>query len=171
MVGFPLEDFVRAVKALPTFFGNKAQDGRAVLDAIVRYAQIARREGIIALEEHVQKATDPFFRKAFLMVVDGIDSKSISETLELEFAELDERGEVPAKVYEAAGCYCPTVGILEWRDLPQEARDYIDFIEQEIEAPVTLVSTGPRREETIVRDHPDLERLTAGRLGKVLEQR
>ncbi len=63
------------------------------------------------------------------------------------------------------------MGILEWPDLPQEARDYIDFIEQEIEAPVTLVSTGPRREETIVRPHQDLDRLTSGRLGKVLEQR
>ena len=41
----------------------------------------------------------------------------------------------------------------------------------EIEAPVTLVSTGPRREETIVRDHPSLDRLTSGRLGRVLEQR
>src|SRR6185295_1562168 len=69
------------------------------------------------------------------------------------------------------GWKTPTVGILEWQDLPQEARDYIDFIEQEIEAPVTLVSTGPRREETIVRGHSDLERLTAGRLGRVLEQR
>ena len=63
------------------------------------------------------------------------------------------------------------MGILEWSDLPSEARDYIDFIAQEIEAPVALVSTGPRREETIVRAHPDLERLTSGRLGKVLEQR
>jgi adenylosuccinate synthase len=64
-----------------------------------------------------------------------------------------------------------TVGSLDWADLPQEARDYIDFIEQEIEAPVTLVSTGPRREETIVRSHPDLEKLTSGRLARVLEQR
>jgi adenylosuccinate synthase len=64
-----------------------------------------------------------------------------------------------------------TVGIVEWEDMPQEARDYIDFIEAEIEAPVTLVSTGPRREETIVRSHPQLDRLTSGRLGRVLEQR
>jgi len=64
-----------------------------------------------------------------------------------------------------------TVGIVEWEDMPQEARDYIDFIEAEIEAPVTLVSTGPRREETIVRSHPELDRLTSGRLGQVLEQR
>jgi len=112
MVGFPLDAFVRAVRALGLFFGNKTQDSRAVLDQIVRYAQIARREGIIALEEHVQKAEDPFFKKAFLMVVDGIDSKTIAETLELELAELDEQGEIPAKVYEAGGGYAPTVGIL-----------------------------------------------------------
>lgn len=112
MVGFPLEEFIRALKCITLFFGNKVADSQGLLDEIVRYAQIARREGIIALEEHVQKATDPFFKKAFLMVVDGIDSKTIAETLELELHELDERGEVPAKVYEAAGGYCPTVGIL-----------------------------------------------------------
>jgi chemotaxis protein MotA len=46
------------------------------------------------------------------MVVDGLDSKAITETLELEMHEMDEKGEVPPKVYEAAGGYCPTVGIL-----------------------------------------------------------
>jgi chemotaxis protein MotA len=112
MVGFPLPEFVRAMKSLSIFFGNKVHDGQALLDEIVRYAQIARREGIIALEEHVQKATNPFFKKAFLMVIDGIDSKTISETLELELHELDEKGEIPAKVYEAAGGYAPTIGIL-----------------------------------------------------------
>ncbi len=65
----------------------------------------------------------------------------------------------------------PTVGILDETELPQEARDYVDFIEQEIVAPITLTSTGPRREETILREHPVLARLTAGRLGAVLEQR
>lgn len=112
MVGFPMEEFVRALKSVGLFFGNKATDSGALLAEIVRYAQIARREGIIALEEHVQKAADPFFKKAFLMVVDGIDSKSIAETLELELHELDEKGEVPAKVFEAAGGYAPTIGIL-----------------------------------------------------------
>jgi adenylosuccinate synthase len=64
-----------------------------------------------------------------------------------------------------------TVGALDEADLPQEARDYVDFIEQEIEAPVTFISTGPRREETIVREQESLIRLTSGRLGKVIEQR
>jgi adenylosuccinate synthase len=64
-----------------------------------------------------------------------------------------------------------TVGILEEGDLPAAAKDYIDFIEQELAAPVTLVSTGPRREETLLRDHPSLGRLLSGRLAQVLAQR
>src|SRR5215213_608154 len=69
------------------------------------------------------------------------------------------------------GWKCSTVGILEWEGLPREARDYIDFIEQEIEAPVSFISTGPRREETIIRENESLVRLTSGRLGRVIEQR
>jgi adenylosuccinate synthase len=64
-----------------------------------------------------------------------------------------------------------TVGRLELADLPVRARDYIAFIEDELEAPASLVSTGPRREETIVRQDETLARLTAGRLGAVLDQR
>jgi len=69
------------------------------------------------------------------------------------------------------GWKCSTVGILDETELPQEARDYVDFIEQEIEAPVSFISTGPRREETIIRENESLVRLTSGRLGRVIEQR
>ena len=64
-----------------------------------------------------------------------------------------------------------TVGILEEQDLPQAARDYIRFIEDEVGASVSLISTGPRREETAVRPDPALDRLTGGRLGQVIENR
>lgn len=64
-----------------------------------------------------------------------------------------------------------TVGVLDEKDLPKEAREYIDFLQEEVGAPIGLVSTGPRREETLVHDLPDLARLTSGRLGRVLEQR
>jgi adenylosuccinate synthase len=64
-----------------------------------------------------------------------------------------------------------TVGILEWEDLPQEARDYIDFIEQEVGAAVSLISTGPRREETLVRRGPALDRLLGEGVEAVLQGR
>ena len=58
-----------------------------------------------------------------------------------------------------------TAGALDLSDLPQAARAYVARIEDELGAPVVIVSTGPRREETILRrDHPELGRLTSGRL-------
>jgi adenylosuccinate synthase len=57
-----------------------------------------------------------------------------------------------------------TVGILTYEGLPQAARDYVEYLEGELEAPISLVSTGPRREETAVRDLPVLRRLTSDRL-------
>jgi adenylosuccinate synthase len=64
-----------------------------------------------------------------------------------------------------------TVGMLDESGLPREARDYIDFLEQEIGARVSLVSTGPRREETLIREDSHLARLTGDRLGHVVAQR
>jgi adenylosuccinate synthase len=64
-----------------------------------------------------------------------------------------------------------TVGIVDEAGLPPAARDYIDLIEQEIGAPCSLISTGPRREETLLGDDDTLRRLTAGRLDHVMEQR
>jgi adenylosuccinate synthase len=63
------------------------------------------------------------------------------------------------------GWRCKTVGLLEWEDLPVAARDYVRFIEDEIEAPVVFLSTGPRREETILRrELPAWDLVTGGRL-------
>ena len=64
-----------------------------------------------------------------------------------------------------------TVGILDESDLPQAARDYIAFIEQEIGAPCSMISTGPRREETLIHEDGPLDALTSGRLAQVLAQR
>ncbi len=63
-----------------------------------------------------------------------------------------------------------TVGLLDERDLPREARDYVELLEQEVGARVAIVSTGPRREETIVREGA-LDGWLGERLGAVLAGR
>lgn len=84
------------------------------------------------------------------------------------FESLDEA----EPVYESfPGWKQTTVGILEYQDLPEAAKRYISAVEQAVGAPVGLVSTGPRREETIIRDEPNLSRLTTGRLGAVAKER
>ena len=71
-------------------------------------------------------------------------------------------------VYESLpGWRASTAGALSWDDLPAAARDYVAFLQDQLGAPVEIVSTGPRREETIVRPGGALERLTGGRLPAV----
>lgn len=64
-----------------------------------------------------------------------------------------------------------TVGTLVFEDLPPAAQDYVRWVEDEVEAPVALVSTGPRREETVVREIPALRRLLGERLEAVVAGR
>jgi chemotaxis protein MotA len=112
MVSFPMSSLGKSVQGVKDFLFDKSEDPQALLDEIVRYAQKARKEGIIALETEAQNAKDPFFKKAILMVVDGVDSKTMSETLELELGHMEEEGETAAKVFEAGGGYAPTIGII-----------------------------------------------------------
>ncbi|MBZ5640956.1 MAG: motility protein A, partial [Acidobacteriia bacterium] len=93
-VTYPMPILARGLKAAIQVIGNRSTDARGLLDEIVRYAQKARKEGIISLEGEAQKASDPFLKRAILMAVDGVDSKTMHETLELELQEMDEQGDL-----------------------------------------------------------------------------
>ncbi len=64
-----------------------------------------------------------------------------------------------------------TAGVVDVHDLPAAARDYVALLEEEVGAPVGLISTGPRREETILVDRKEMRRLVSGRLDLVAEHR
>lgn len=112
MLGFPLPVFARAVRALRAVFSEDKHDPMRVIEEIVEYAQKARRDGIIALERPIENASDPFLRRALLLAVDGADSKTMRENLELIIAHFEEDKEQLAKVWESAGGYAPTMGII-----------------------------------------------------------
>jgi chemotaxis protein MotA len=112
LVSFPLAGCIAAAKSAMALIGTRARDAHALLEEIVGYARKARKDGIVSLEKEIKTASDPFLSRAIMLGVDGIDSQAMRETLEFDLAEADERGEVPAKVFEAAGGYAPTVGIL-----------------------------------------------------------
>jgi chemotaxis protein MotA len=111
-VSFPMADMKAAARAMGQLFGDKPDRTQELIDEIVRYAQLARQEGVLALEAVAAQVENPFFKKGLTMIADGIDSKTVEDTLQLALAELEERGEVPAKVFEAGGGYAPTVGII-----------------------------------------------------------
>jgi chemotaxis protein MotA len=112
IIQFPTETLIGALRAAGATFKKPTSDPAKLVEEIVDYANRARREGILALEKVAANASDPFLAKALMMAIDGADSTSLRETMEIGIGQYEERGEDAAKVYEAAGGYCPTVGIV-----------------------------------------------------------
>ena len=112
MIGFSLSSFKRAVSELIYVFKEETVQPNAVIDQIISFTNKARREGIISLEKDGNDVEDPFFKKSIMMAVDGSEPSELRETMEVELGYMDERGETSAKIFEAAGGYAPTIGII-----------------------------------------------------------
>ncbi len=82
------------------------------LKQIVEWAQSARKGGLLALESQLEMQTDRFTRKGLQMLVDGAEPESLRHTLEIEKDNWLESEKLAAKIWESAGGYSPTVGIL-----------------------------------------------------------
>ncbi len=93
------------------------------------------------------------------------------ETLRHFPAELQVLYEAEPIYRTVPGWREPTVGCLEVGDLPRKARDYVALLEEEIGVPVGLVSTGPRREETILVDRKEMRKVVSGQLELIVEHR
>jgi chemotaxis protein MotA len=112
LVQFPLDTVKQAVSGAGALFKKTGGDPHKLVDEIVEYANRARREGILGLEKLAPTASDPFLSKALMMAIDGADSNAIRETMEIAIMQEEEHGENLAKVYETAGGYSPTIGII-----------------------------------------------------------
>ncbi|RMG18544.1 MAG: flagellar motor protein [Planctomycetota bacterium] len=112
LLSFPLPDVLFSVKCLKSVFFAPARDVEQLIATLLELAKKARKEGLIALEADADQTEDPFLKKALLMAVDGTDPKLVHETLETVIYTEEERWNRAAKVWESAGGYAPTVGIL-----------------------------------------------------------
>ena len=112
VVQYPGSTLLGAVRAAGALFKKPKGDPAKLVDEIVDYANRARRDGMLALEKVASTASDPFLGKALMMAIDGADSASLRQTMEIAITQFEEHGEDAAKVYESAGGYSPTVGII-----------------------------------------------------------
>jgi chemotaxis protein MotA len=108
----PLAAVIRAAKGLKSVFLEEVVPPEAAIEEIIAYATKARKSSIISLEEDLDKISHPFLRKALTLAVDGTDLKELKEMMELEMLQFEKREESGAKVFEAAGGYAPTIGII-----------------------------------------------------------
>ncbi len=112
MITSPLQTLISAAKSLKKVFFEEVTDPRAAVEEIIRYATKARKNSIISLEEDLDKIADPFLRKALSLAVDGTDLQELRTMMELELTQAEKLAESDAKVFEAAGGYSPTIGII-----------------------------------------------------------
>ena len=112
MVTTPLSVLIRASKQFASVVFGKVHPLDETIEEIVEYAGLARKNGIVSLEQQATAIEDPFLSKALNLAVDGIEAHKIREIMELEITLFEQRAEAEAKVFEGAGGYAPTIGII-----------------------------------------------------------
>lgn len=108
----PLSVVIRSIGALSLAIAGPHIDNKSIIKLILDLATVSRKQGLLALEGKLKDIKDPFMRKGVQLIVDGTDPKAVHEILEIEVEHHEEEGVAAAKVWEAAGGYAPTVGIL-----------------------------------------------------------
>lgn len=112
MAGVNMSDVGVAFKAaLRAMKGNK-KDTAQIVEELVGFADIARREGLLALEEKVKGVEDDFLKRALEQVIDGSDPEAVEDTLYAEVDALKKRHAVAQKFWADAGAFAPTIGII-----------------------------------------------------------
>ena len=108
----PLHVFKRGLQMAKWVWIPPAIEQRRLLEQIMSWSQLSRREGLLALENQMPRVQDPFIKKGLQLLVDGAAPERIRDLLEVDINTFEDEWRQSAKIWEAAGGYSPTVGIL-----------------------------------------------------------
>ncbi len=112
LINFPLPRIVGLAGVFKKTFMFKLDDPDEVIGKMVRYAERARREGMLALEEDSENETDAFLRKGLRLAVDGTDPQLLEKILETDVEQIESRHSEGAKVLSAGGTFAPAFGMI-----------------------------------------------------------
>jgi chemotaxis protein MotA len=112
MISYPLPVVISSAKRLNQVFFEHGIDMDSLIKEMVSYAQKARKEGIVALDSELEKVQNPFLKKSLMLAIDGTEPQELRKMMELEMSNQAEQEEKAPQVFEAAGGYAPTMGIV-----------------------------------------------------------
>jgi chemotaxis protein MotA len=112
LLQFPLRVVVEAFRRLGHAFFDKSRNPQDLIGEIVGYAHKARKDGIVSLDNELKTIQDPFLKKTLMLAVDGTEPQEIRNMMGLELDNQAEHNEIIPRVFEAAGGFSPTIGII-----------------------------------------------------------
>ena len=112
MISFPLPTVLRGFKRVTQVFLEGGTDLEALIKEMLGYAQKARKEGIVSLDAELGNIQNPFLKKSLMLAIDGTEPEELRKMMELEMDNQAEQEEKTPQVFDAAGGFSPTMGIV-----------------------------------------------------------
>lgn len=112
LINYPLPEILRVLKVVKNAFFHRACTVHGMISNFVSLAGVARREGILALENNIGDMDDDFMRKGLQLSVDGLEPNSIREILGTEIVSIQERHKVGSEIFTTLGTFAPALGMI-----------------------------------------------------------
>jgi len=112
LINYPLADIIRTTKVLRKAFRKMENLPHEYIKKIVKFAQKARKEGMLALEQNVKKEKDEFLRKGLQLLIDGTDIEIVEKMLNLELEAMIMRHLRGQNIFKTMGKFAPAFGML-----------------------------------------------------------
>ena len=112
MLQSPYATFMRGVRMVRWVWYPPVVDNQQLIRQVSNWSQVSRREGLLALENVIDQLKDDFTRKGLQLLVDGAEPERLREVLEVEINTYENEMKQSARIWDAAGGYSPTIGIL-----------------------------------------------------------
>jgi chemotaxis protein MotA len=111
-INYPMSQIISVTRVLRNAFRKDLMRPAAVISLLVSFADKARREGLLALEEEAEELDDAFFKKGIQLVVDGSDPELVRSILETELSFLEERHRLGQSIFLTMGNLAPAFGMV-----------------------------------------------------------
>ncbi len=112
IASYPASSLKQIPKHLKIMLNSKSYDPMVYVDKLVEFAQIARKNGLLSLEEKVAAETDPFFKQSVMLIVDATDPDKVQAMLNTDLDYLADRHSETVGMYEKASATAPAFGMI-----------------------------------------------------------
>ena len=112
LLQFPLATVIAAFRSMARVFAAPRKHDNQLIRLLVSFANKARRNGVVSLDSDLQTILDPFLKQTLMLAVDGTEPSDLRKIMQVSLESTTEGEERLPAVFESAGGFSPTIGIL-----------------------------------------------------------